>query len=250
MPGLVRPGDRAYAMHWLPFSVRHLLPLGKHHWELRAEQERFLQIAQRARKEHPAAVVDETAIPSYTHTNPLIRYLFYERLAVAVEWLDGLPATPSQVMDYGCGLGLLFPALARRGARILGCDIHPELSEAAARSLRVEADILDAAEGLDAVPSGSLDVIFALDVLEHVDDVRSLAAEFRRVLSPGGRVLCSLPTENALYRIGRRLAGFSGAYHLRGPADIIRQLSTCLAMKRIGRLYSFLPLFDFYQGRP
>ena len=93
-------------------------------------------------------------------------------------------------------------------------------------------------------------MILALEVLEHVDDLDSLAAEFRRLLRPGGSLLCSLPTENTLYRLGRRLAGFSGAYHVHGVSDVVRVLRGFLGTSRVARLYSFLPLYDFFEARP
>lgn len=34
----------------------------------------------------------------------------------------------------------------------------------------------------------------------------------------------NLPTENALYRLGRRLAGFAGHYHQSNAASIHRQI--------------------------
>jgi hypothetical protein len=44
------------------------------------------------------------------------------------------------------------------------------------------------------------------------------------MLKPGGRLLVSLPTENALYRLGRRIAGFSGHYHHANAASIDRDI--------------------------
>jgi 2-polyprenyl-3-methyl-5-hydroxy-6-metoxy-1,4-benzoquinol methylase len=111
-----------------------------------------------------------------------------------------------------------------------------------------DAEVIDARAGLAEVRPASVDVILALDVLEHVDDVRAVAARFREMMSPTGRLLCSLPTENALYRLGRRLAGFSGAYHLREPRAVVRDLTTVFRVKRVARLYPFLPFFDFYEA--
>jgi len=115
--------------------------------------------------------------------------------------------------------------------------------------LHVNADAFDAAKRAVAVPAESLGAILALEVLEHVDDIESLVAEFCRALGRRGYLLCGLPTENILYRTGRRLAGFSGAYHLRNPRDVLRTLDAHLKCRRVGRLYPLLPLFDFYEGR-
>lgn len=42
---------------------------------------------------------------------------------------------------------------------------------------------------------GMFDVVFALDVLEHVDDERRFIAELLRVLRPGGRLILTTPHE-------------------------------------------------------
>lgn len=236
-------------MPLLPFGLRHLFPVTKQHREICAYQPQFHEVLRKVRAGLPAGVVDELAVPSYTHKNWLMRYLFHERLAVALEWMDSLATPPSVVMDFGCGVCLLFPALRRRAVRLMGCDIHPEVASAALRFFGIrDVEILDAREGLGTLTAASVDVILALDVLEHVDDVKSLAGEFRRVLQPHGRLLCSLPTENAFYQVGRRLAGFSGAYHVRQPRDVVRDLGTCLSLRQVGRLYPFLPLFEFFEG--
>jgi SAM-dependent methyltransferase len=234
----------------IPFGIRHLLGLTGQYRELRTLSGQVETTTSRLRGELAPEVVDELAIPSYTHSNPLMRHLFWERLAVALEWVDGLTPTPSVVLDFGCGIGLLFPSLERRGIRIIGCDVHPDAAATGADSFGVSnVQILDAREGLASLADASVGAILVLDVLEHVDDVASLAAEFQRLLPPQGRLLCSLPTENVLYRIGRGLAGFSGAYHVHDPQAALKALGACLEVRRIGRLYSFAPLFDFFEAR-
>lgn len=235
--------------HRLPFGLRHLLPLTSQYREVRAQQHQIVEGLSKLRQTLSPEVMHEIALPSYTHQNPLMRHLFWERLAVALEWLDNLAPVPSVVMDFGCGLGVLFPALTRRGLHVLAWDIHPEAPAGGAQFFGIkEIEILDARERFEGLSDGSVDAILALDVLEHVNDVASLAAEFRRLLGANGRLLCSLPTENAFYRLGRRLAGFSGAYHVHGPQHVVRGLSSCLKTRRIARLYSFLPLFDFFEA--
>jgi SAM-dependent methyltransferase len=233
----------------LPFSVRHLVPITPQYRELLGDRPLAAECLNQVRGALPREVVDEIAIPSYTHRNPLMRYLFWERLAAALEWIDRLAPRPTSLLDFGSGMGLLFPALARRGIEITACDIHPEVTKTAAAHFGVQVNVVDARQRLGSVPGGSVDVVLALDVLEHIPDVRSLGAELRRILRPEGRLLCSLPTENLLYRMGRRLAGFSGAYHLRGSGPVVADLASALEIRRVARLYWFLPLFEFFEGR-
>jgi SAM-dependent methyltransferase len=232
-----------------PFQVRHLLPLTRQRRELAADERRFRLALPAIRRRLADDVVDETALPSYSHRNPLMRYLFWERLAVALEWIDGLDPCPSSILDFGCGMGLLFPALERRGISVLAFDIHPEVPTTGVELLGAQGvRVLDRENGLVPLADGSVGAILVLDVLEHVADARPLSKQFRRVLDQKGRLLCSLPTENWLYGIGRRLAGFSGSYHVHDPRGAAEQLGSHLHVRKRWRLYSFAPFFDFFEA--
>ena len=68
-------------------------------------------------------------------------------------------------------------------------------------------------ERLEALAAGSYAAIFALDSLEHCDEPEQILTGLADALTPQGVLVLSGPTENALYRLGRRIAGFSGGYH-------------------------------------
>ena len=53
----------------------------------------------------------------------------------------------------------------------------------------------------------SFDIIYALDVLEHINDLEPYVTLFSKLLVPGGTVIISGPTENIFYKIGRKIAG-------------------------------------------
>jgi 2-polyprenyl-3-methyl-5-hydroxy-6-metoxy-1,4-benzoquinol methylase len=105
---------------------------------------------------------------------------------------------------------------------------------------------------LDQAAAGSFDLIIALDVLEHVKDLMRTLEQLLRVLKQGGQLIISGPTENALYRFGRRLAGpeYSGEYHERGVAEIRRALLTRMPVRQIATLYWPVPLFEIFSVAP
>jgi len=166
----------------------------------------------------------EMAIPSYLHPNAALRWMAWRRLEVVVRVLKRLaPAnrSGSLALDFGCGSGVLFRDTLARFERVVGVD----LVLGAAKALVAELDLKDVtlhspAEADAVVQKGSVDVIIAAEVLEHVDDLPPTLRQFETWLKPNGRLLVSLPTENALYRLGRRLAGFSGHYHHSNAASI------------------------------
>lgn len=164
----------------------------------------------------------EMAVPSYSHWNPLIRWLFWWRLDTAVR-LAGL--TPGlTVLDYGTGSGILLPTLGSVAERIIATDIElaPSRATAVARRVAVEFVELPDLGQWTAANHGALDCIFALDVLEHVetDELSDLSTSFRSLLRPGGRLIVSGPTESAAYKVGRALAGFKNEYHHRNIFEI------------------------------
>jgi SAM-dependent methyltransferase len=93
------------------------------------------------------------------------------------------------------------------------------------------------------MPCASADLILALDVLEHVADLPATVAQLCRVLVPGGRLVVSGPTENLLYRCGRRLAGFSGSYHRRSVYAVLEAIRPHLQIRRRVTLLRACPLF-------
>jgi 2-polyprenyl-3-methyl-5-hydroxy-6-metoxy-1,4-benzoquinol methylase len=202
-------------------------------------------------RERPPHGFDDQALPSYTHPIRLARWLFWQRVRIVIGELEALD--PANVLDFGCGAGVLFPWLVGRGATIHACD--PDLW--AARELARKhgwkgIHWVSDPERMDEIPSGSLDAIIALDVLEHVSsqELERLGARLSRLLKTSGRLVVSGPTESWLYRMGRRVAGFSGHYHERSIYDIEAELSRSFDLKLIARLYWPISLFRVVVGTP
>jgi 2-polyprenyl-6-hydroxyphenyl methylase/3-demethylubiquinone-9 3-methyltransferase len=104
------------------------------------------------------------------------------------------------VVDVGCGGGLLAEGMARRGARVLGIDLAPE-ALAVARLHALEAGIAveyraSAVDDLAASESGSFDLVTCLEMLEHVPDPSAIVEALGRLARPGGHVICSTINRN------------------------------------------------------
>lgn len=102
----------------------------------------------------------------------------------------------ARVLDVGCGPGTITVGLADRvphGA-VTGLDADPGIVEEA-RSAPEAAGranlsfVVGDVQRLD-VEHGSVDVVHAHQVLQHVDDPVAALAEMRRVCRPGGVVAC------------------------------------------------------------
>ena len=198
--------------------------------------------------------LDEAGFPAYSHRNPLINWLFWQRLRVVMETVErAAPCPCGQILDFGCGSGVMLPFLGRHAQRVLGLDVDLLPFQAMSRRLEFPANlqVRDAAQApLESLPAASFDILTALDVLEHVDDLPAALGGLVRLLKPGGRLIVSGPSENLFYKIGRRLAGreYTGAYHERGIAEVRRELGKLIEVKTIARLYPPIVLFDIFVG--
>ncbi len=150
---------------------------------------------------------EETCVPSYCHANLAAAYMSWWRLYAAVG-LATRYASWDAVLDFGAAVGEL--------RRLLPADLTRydfiEQNDVAARYL------LEHAEGarretLESAPSRGYSCVFALDSLEHNTDYPDLLRQLAGKLKPGGILILSGPSENWLYRCGRRIAGFDAHYH-------------------------------------
>lgn len=119
-----------------------------------------------------------------------------------LDWIDRHAELANKnVVDVGCGGGILSESMARRGAQVLGIDL-------ATKSLRVaqlhamEAQILNvkyqeiSAEALANEQPGGFDVVTCMEMLEHVPDPASVVLACAKLVKPGGHVFFSTLNRN------------------------------------------------------
>jgi 2-polyprenyl-6-hydroxyphenyl methylase/3-demethylubiquinone-9 3-methyltransferase len=112
-------------------------------------------------------------------------------------WIEGhVPLAGKNVLDVGCGGGILTEAMARSGARVTGID----LSEKALRvaELHLLESRLDIRYEKSSVEDyrGTFDVVTCMELIEHVPDQGSLVAACARLVRPGGHVFFSTINRN------------------------------------------------------
>ena len=105
-----------------------------------------------------------------------------------------------EVVDVGCGGGLLSEAMARRGARVTGIDLGQAAIKVAQLHLRESGlDVAyrhTAAERLADEQPERYDVVTCMELLEHVPDPASLVRACARLAKPGGDVFFSTINRN------------------------------------------------------
>ncbi|WP_296584866.1 bifunctional 2-polyprenyl-6-hydroxyphenol methylase/3-demethylubiquinol 3-O-methyltransferase UbiG [Xanthobacter sp.] len=114
-----------------------------------------------------------------------------------------LPADRSSaILDLGCGAGGLIHTLKSLGyTAVRGADFSAEMvaeAHAAGVTEVVEADLFSYAA---SVEDDSLDVVFLMDVLEHLDRPTLFHAcdEVLRILKPGGRLIVHVPNAGGIF---------------------------------------------------
>ena len=142
-------------------------------------------------------------------------------------------AAPSVVLDVGCGPGHAAAAMRKRWpkAQVVALDLAlPMLREAKKQSgwwkpfQRVCAD-------LRALPlaEGSVDVLFCNLSLQWVDDLPAAFNGFRRVLKPGGLLVCSTFGPETLQELRDAFAHADAVPHV-SPFPQIAQFGDALMM--------------------
>jgi 2-polyprenyl-3-methyl-5-hydroxy-6-metoxy-1,4-benzoquinol methylase len=197
--------------------------------------------------------MDEAGFPAYSHHNPLINWLFWQRLRKVMDYVK-TDAPYENILDFGCGSGVMLPFLCRVSARVTAMDIDLLPFERVSRQRAFPANLTvqDANQTtLKDLPPASFDLIIATDVLEHVDDISGTLVDMQALLKPNGQIIISGPTENILYKIGRKLAGpeYSGDYHERGILEVRELLGQQMKVIPIATLYWPVPLFEIFAGQ-
>jgi len=119
-----------------------------------------------------------------------------------LEWIQGLaPLKDKQVLDVGCGGGILSDAMARAGAHVTGIDLATKsLKVAQLHALEAQTPNVSyrevSAEALAAEKPASFDVVTCMEMLEHVPDPASIVQACATLVKPGGWVFFSTLNRN------------------------------------------------------
>jgi 2-polyprenyl-6-hydroxyphenyl methylase/3-demethylubiquinone-9 3-methyltransferase len=119
-----------------------------------------------------------------------------------VDWIDrtvgGLAGR--NVIDVGCGGGILAESMALRGAKVTAIDLSDKaLGVARLHQLESGVDVdyrHVAAEAMAATSPAAFDVVTCLELLEHVPEPASTVAACGALVRPGGHVVFSTLNRN------------------------------------------------------
>ncbi|MFN3374955.1 MAG: tetratricopeptide repeat protein [Burkholderiaceae bacterium] len=152
----------------------------------------------RARGETPAhqpaeinrTLFDRTAHLFDQHLQQGLRYRLPQQTAQKI--LALYPQKKLNLLDLGCGTGLLGAQLGKIDGQMVGTDVSPKmLEQAKRRQLYTRLEVAELHDTLRSTPPGTYDLIAALDVCVYVGDLRDAIPAAWQALVPGGRLVFS-----------------------------------------------------------
>jgi 2-polyprenyl-3-methyl-5-hydroxy-6-metoxy-1,4-benzoquinol methylase len=197
-------------------------------------------------------VLSEAALPAYAHKNPLIDFIFWQRIDVAIKKIQN-SKKELNVLDFGCGTGVVSFELSKQGCNVTSIDLDLTPQKSLSQFVNFPNNI-NFLEGdiFNQQFNQKFDIIIALDVLEHIplDILPKYLNHFAELLSENGKVIVSGPTENILYKIGRFIAGsdFTGSYHETNIALIKLEFEKIFQIKKVKKLYFPFVLFEIFEA--
>ncbi len=110
------------------------------------------------------------------------------------------PVAGKNLLDVGCGGGILSEAMAQRGATVSGIDMG-EAPLSVAKLHQLESGVTvnyrqSTAEALAEQEAGQYDIVTCLEMLEHVPDPGSVIKACADLVRPGGHVYFSTINRN------------------------------------------------------
>ncbi len=125
---------------------------------------------------------------------------------VRLEYVRGRAGlTQKEVLDIGCGGGLLSEAMAAEGARVTGIDM--DVASLAVASTHAQAGGLkiqyqqSTAEEWAQQHAGGYDVVTCMELVEHVPDPRQLVHTCAKLVKPEGDLFFATVNRTWLFRL-------------------------------------------------
>ena len=139
-------------------------------------------------------------------------------------------ARGGDILELGCGTGLILSRLAPSARSAFGLDISPGMiARARDRGLDVALGSVTHLPFAD----DSFDLVYSFKVLAHVPDIGRALAEAARVTRPGGHMLLEFYNPWSLRYLAKRLAGPQPISDGRTEADMYTRWDSPLVIPRL-----------------
>lgn len=113
-------------------------------------------------------------------------------------------AAGRELLEVGCGTGLLLERFASMCKTAKGVDLSPGMLEKARQR---GLDVIEGSATALPFEDASFDVAVSFKVLAHIPDIRTALSEMTRVVRPGGHVIAEFYNPRSVRALAKRLAG-------------------------------------------
>jgi SAM-dependent methyltransferase len=122
----------------------------------------------------------------------------------------GPPDAKPRILDFGAGTGTVAASVTSLGYVVTCLEPDPDLRDhLRSRGLSAVAAVADLADG------DPFDLIYSMNVLEHIEDDVAALAGIRDLLRPGGKLALYVPAFAVLYSAMDRKVGHHRRYRRR-----------------------------------
>lgn len=143
----------------------------------------------------------------------------------------------NSAVDFGAGEGTLSTAMREHGLIVTCVEPDPRLRE------RLRAQGFEVYAGLGEVIDESLEFIYSLNVLEHIEDDEASLAELFSKLKPGGRFFLYVPALQVLFSSMDQKIGHYRRYSKSGLMQIGRDAGFVIERVAYADSWGFLATF-------
>lgn len=150
---------------------------------------------------------------------PAPRYLL--RRARVLRQLRGI--TPCEVLEIGCGAGVLLHELDDLGFRCTALESSPEARQLASQLAAEAGKAIDFVQSPGPDWAGRFPLVMAFEVLEHIEDDIGALRAWREWTAPGGALLLSVPSHMAKWNPSDVWAGHFRRYERAGLVAVMEQ---------------------------
>ncbi len=120
----------------------------------------------------------------------------------------------TRMLDFGSGIGTFATALSKAGTVVC---IEPDQ----ALTKRLKELGFEAYPDVSSIPSESIDYIYSLNVLEHIEDDLGTLKDLYQKLKPGGRLFLYVPAFDILYSSMDKKVGHLRRYRISGLTSLL-----------------------------
>lgn len=134
------------------------------------------------------------------------------------------------VLEVGCGTGLLLERIARFAKTAKGIDLSPGMLEHARRR---GLDVEEASATNLPFADGSFDVTCSFKVLAHIPDIERALSEMARVTKPGGYVVAEFYNPRSIRGLLRKLGPAKKIGSTRNESHVFTRFDTPEQVRRM-----------------